>query len=173
MKLQQITRSDDPLLDRILPLYESSFPQQERRPIEQLKLLLDTEERMVCNAVICEEKFCGLFIYWQFEQFYYLEYLAIYPELRNQKIGQQVLDYVARELTGLRLMEVEPPVDEITKRRIGYYQRNGYEVLNQDYIQPSYWDDCPAGNLWLMGNRHTERLQEYLAQIITEVYRHR
>ncbi len=47
--------------------------------------------------------------------------------MRNLKIGQQVLDYIAEHLDGMRLLE-EPTTDEMTTRRVNYYRRNGYEI---------------------------------------------
>lgn len=42
-----------------------------------------------------------------------------------------MLDYVAEHLKGVRLLEVEPTEDEMTTRRVNYYRRNGYEVLDK------------------------------------------
>lgn len=34
-------------------------------------------------------------------------------------------------------MEVEPPVDELTTRRVAFYMRNGLNFNSYPYIQPS------------------------------------
>ena len=34
-------------------------------------------------------------------------------------------------------IEVEPPEDELTRRRIGFYERNGFVLNDYDYVQPS------------------------------------
>ena len=103
MQLIRITDSDDAFLKRLISLYEESFPLEERRPVEQLKRLIKSADSMHFNAVVLDGELCGLFVFWDFETFYYLEHFAIYPHLRNKKIGQQVLDYVAKNLSGLRL----------------------------------------------------------------------
>ena len=150
MTLIRITSADDSRLNRLIPLYEESFPESERRKIGQLN---------------------GMFVYWDMGDFYYLEHLAVFPEMRNKKIGQQVLDYVAEHLKGVRLLEVEPTEDEMTTRRVNYYRRNGYEVLDKTYVQPSYHaleDACP---LWIMGSEDSPRLAEQVERIKEEVYR--
>lgn len=61
-----------------------------------------------------------------------------------------MLDYVAGHLKGLRLLEVEPTEDEMTTRRVNYYRRNGYKVLDKTYVQPSYHAMENACPLWIM-----------------------
>lgn len=171
MNLIRITNPEDKTLDRLIPLYEESFPAEERREINQLRRMIETYDSMYFNAIECDGELSGLFVYWDLGDFYYLEHLAVFPEMRNKKIGQQVLDYVAAHLKGLRLLEVEPTEDEMSTRRVNYYQRNGYKVLDKTYVQPSYHkleDACP---LWIMGNEETPRLTEYAERIKEDVYR--
>lgn len=43
-----------------------------------------------------------------------------------------------KELLSCRIcLEVEPPENEIAKRRINFYRRNGYFLNEYSYIQPS------------------------------------
>ncbi|KIO43379.1 MULTISPECIES: GNAT family N-acetyltransferase [Porphyromonadaceae] len=170
MNLIRITSPDDRNLDRLIPLYEDAFPAEERRDIGQLRRMIKEKSDMYFSVVECDGELCGFFVYWDMKDFYYLEHLAVYPSMRNKKIGQQVLNYVADHLKGIRLLEVEPMQDEMTTRRVRYYQRNGYQVLEEEYIQPSYdgvRDSCP---LWIMGNQHSERLPEFIETIKRKVY---
>lgn len=172
IQLIRITNPDDAYLKRLMPLYEESFPLEERRPVEQLKRLIKSTKIMHFNAVVLDEELCGLFVFWDFGTFCYLEHFAIYPHMRNKKIGQQVLDYVAENLPGLRLLEVEPATDdEMAVRRVDYYRRNGYKVLEKDYIQPSYHKHEDACPLWIMGNEDSGSLPLYIEQIKEMVYR--
>lgn len=170
MKLNRITKANNLCLNRLIPLYEGSFPKEERRDIGQLKRMIDARPSMYFNAIECDGELCGLFVYWDLGDFYYLEHLAVYPEMRNKKIGQQVLDYVAVHLQGVRLLEVEPTTDEMTTRRVNYYRRNGYEVLDKTYVQPSYCEPTDACPLWIMGSGETPRLNEFTEKIKQEVY---
>ena len=65
----------------------------------------------------------------------------------------------------------EPTTDEMTTRRVNYYRRNGYEILDKTYMQPSYDEDIEVGNLWIMGNRKSDRLQEFIERIKQVAYR--
>jgi ribosomal protein S18 acetylase RimI-like enzyme len=181
-----------------ITLYKESFPVEERRSIEQLSNVVDTDKRCRFNVVWIEDKglppqpklllqpnkqFAGFFIYWKLaspaeaadsgSSFFYLEHFAVNPQFRNKGIGAEVLKEEARSLQGLRLLEVEPSTNELTARRIKFYERNGYQVLDKTYIQPSYSGSTPEIPLWIMGSQNlaTTELKPYIKQIKTVVYR--
>ena len=106
--LKRITQAEDEAFRKLTALYTEAFPVEERREIGQLGELLHTEPAMYFNAVECDGQLAGLFVYWDFGSFYYLEHLAVFAEMRNKKIGQQILDWVKEQLQGVRLLEVEP-----------------------------------------------------------------
>lgn len=173
MKLRRITEAEDAGLAKLIELYTDSFPAEERRQAGALKELIAKQPTMFFNAVECEGALCGLFVYWDFKDFYYLEHLAVFSALRNKKIGQQVLDYINDNLKGIRLLEVEPTADEMTTRRVNYYQRNGYKILDRNYIQPSYDGIHHSIPLWIMGNEEytaPEKLEQHIRTIKEEVY---
>ena len=136
--LKRITQAEDEAFRKLTALYTEAFPVEERREIGQLGELLHTEPAMYFNAVECDGQLAGLFVYWDFGSFYYLEHLAVFAEMRNKKIGQQILDWVKEQLQGVRLLEVEPAETEMATRRIHYYERNGYRILDRNYLQPPY-----------------------------------
>ena len=148
MTLSRITSADDSRPNRLIPLYEESFPESERRKIGQLKRMIENHTPMYFNAIECDGELSGMFVYWDMGDFYYLEHLK-----------------------GLRLLEVEPTEDEMTTRRVNYYRRNGYKVLDKTYVQPSYHAMENACPLWIMGNEDSPRLSEQVERIKEEVYR--
>lgn len=170
VKLKRITDAKDSDFVKLMVLYTEAFPLEERRDVQQLGEMLAEEPRMSFNAVECDGELSALLVYWDFSTFYYLEHLAVYAEMRNKKIGQQTLDWMREHLEGQRILEAEPADTEIAKRRIRYYERNGYKVLYKDYQQPSYRPDGEGCPLWVMGACEDARLSEKLQQIIEAVY---
>lgn len=169
--LNRITDKQDSRLDQIIDLYVAAFPQEERRDLNQLRLLIEKADTMYLNAIEANDTLCGFFIYWDMGGFYYLEHLAVFPEMRNMKIGQQVLDYIAAHLDGTRILEVEPTTDEMTTRRVNYYSRNGYHIVDKSYMQPSYRPGEEDFPLWIMSNNTTDDLSAQIEQIKDKVYR--
>ena len=82
-----------------------------------------------------------------------------------------IRDSVETSLPGIRLLEVEPAEDELTTRRVAFYRRNGYRIVDRSYVQPSYENFGDAAPLWIMGNDTPERLPEFIERIKKEVYR--
>ena len=173
VELKRMTSAEDKNFKKLMELYIEAFPAEERRDVEQLERLLKEKKEMYFNAVECDGQLAGLFVYWNFGDFWYLEHLAVYAEMRNKKIGQQVLDFVRDHLEGSRLLEVEPTEEEMAVRRINYYQRNGYKILDRVYVQPSYDGICSSLPLWIMGNEdYTDKalLKKHVETIQEEVY---
>ena len=136
-----------------------------------LRRMIGATPAMHFNMIESDGELCGLFVYWDMGEFYYLEHLAVAPHMRNRKIGQQVLEHVETSLPGIRLLEVEPAEDELTARRVAFYRRNGYRIVDRSYVQPSYENFGDAAPLWIMGNDTPERLPEFIERIKKEVYR--
>lgn len=169
--LRRITRAGDSAWNRLMTLYKESFPPEERRDMHQLEQMLAAVPEMFFNAVEEDGLLCGLASYWDLGDFYYMEHLAVFPEMRNRKIGQQILAYWQQHLHKPQLLEVEPAVEEMACRRIGFYERNGYAVLYKDYVQPSYTADEDACPLWIMGTDACPEIETYIERIKETVYR--
>ncbi len=173
IELHRICSAEDSRVAELEKLYEEAFPEAERRDISQWKEMIVSCPRMHLNAVEEGGQLAGLLVYWDFGDFYYVEHLAVYARMRNRKIGQQVLAYIGENLSGVCLLEVEPPLTDLSVRRINYYRRNGYEVLDKTYMQPSYRPSGEELPLWIMGNDagiEREKLQKYIDTIKQNVY---
>ena len=59
--------------------------------------------------------------------------------MRNHGCGTQVLKAWLEAKGKPVVLEVELPADDLTRRRVGFYERNGF-VLHKDfdYLQPPY-----------------------------------
>lgn len=171
--LRRITLLPDHDFVQLTELYTEAFPPEERREVKQLENLLQTESAMFFNAVECDGELAGLFVYWDFGSFYYLEHLAVFASMRNRKIGEQILSWVTENLKGVRILEVEPADTEMATRRIRYYERNGYRILDKSYLQPPYTPDGKDFPLWIMGNvadQPEEVLKQEIQIIKDKVY---
>jgi ribosomal protein S18 acetylase RimI-like enzyme len=147
IKLQKIN-SDSELIS-IYDLYFSAFPANERRDYAGLKAQLKIHECSV-SKILHGKQQVGLCIFWNFEDFVFLEHLAVEPAMRNLKIGEKVLTLLKTQFNKPLLLETEPPNDEIAKRRISFYIRNSFFILSRNYIQPSYDHVSPGVHLCLM-----------------------
>lgn len=125
--LQRINETNFPEIYRIM---QASFSDDEYRPYdEQLALFEEPEYRIYYMPA-------GFLAVWEFESFIYIEHFAVDPALRNSGTGSAMLQELVKQYQKPICLEVELPEDELTRRRIGFYKRNGFVFNEYPYIQP-------------------------------------
>ena len=154
IKLNPVKTSDEGYAF-IEELMHASFPEVERRdddaqrentdhnPLFTVNLITDNKEDGTIVRV-------GLVTTWSFNDFHYVEHLATNPMVRNQGYGKKVIEALISRLPGLVVLEVEEPTDELTSRRVGFYERCGFKLCNRNYIQPAYRPDGESIPLKIM-----------------------
>lgn len=149
--------------DSIFEIIENSFPPDEYRDYDEHKKLFDQGAFTVFVIDDEETKKVKAFItLWQFEKFAYIEHFAVSPDCRNQGLGAKLLNYVKSNLNCIACLEVEPPQSDFAKRRIGFYERNGFYLNRYPYIQPAFSKDKNPVELMIMttGGTVTEEMYE-------------
>ena len=144
--LQFTSQSDFSEIYRIM---QASFSDDEYRPYdEQLALFEKPEYRIYYMSAIEMERVsnhstgnstmhaAGFLAVWEFESFTYIEHFAVDPVLRNSGTGSAMLQELVRKYQKQICLEVELPEDELTRRRIGFFERNGFVFNEYPYIQP-------------------------------------
>lgn len=156
-------------------LFERAFPPEERRTLGHQRRVTDENAHFTTFALYSEDRFAGLLTCWQGPGFVYVEHFATAPEVRGQGIGSQVLHQLSALYTDPVVLEVELPRDDFSRRRIGFYERNGFRLWSaSSYVQPPYQAGCAPLPLHLMvrgegldEQRDFERIRQWL---YAEVY---
>ncbi len=161
--------------DKIYPVFEESFPIDERRPYEAQKALLSRDEFKI--LVYCEEgEIKGFISIYELDDIIFAEHFAIEKKYRNQGLGSIILGQLQGMTDKEICLEVEPPDTDIAKRRISFYERNGFYYNDQHYTQPPLFEGQGEVELKLMTTKRTitEKEFENIRDIIyKEVYRKR
>lgn len=154
MEFIRINSDKDNYAEELVMLYLEAFPETQRHTENDFRKLLGAEERFHCNAVLMNKELVGFFHYWLFDEFVFLEHIAIEPPLRGHKLGEKVI-LLARETTNLPLvLEVEKADEsEWGARRIEFYQRLGFQILPNEYAQPPYRKDGVYIPLHMMSDK--------------------
>ena len=104
-----------------------------------------------------------------------LRHFAIDPTLRNGGYGSRVMQHLLAQLDRPLVLEVEVPEDELTRRRVAFYERQGFRICDKDYVQPPYRTGGASLPLYLMvaGDASAElpTLEDVRKGIYREVYR--
>ena len=173
IRLQRITTADTALYAYMERLMTEAFPPEEYRALAQLREYTDSKKHFYNNIVFDEDTPVGFITYWDFGKFCYAEHFAIDPARRNGGYGKQVLDLLCRQLQRPIVLEVEMPEEEMARRRIGFYQRQGFTLWQQPYRQPPYKHGDPYLPMRLMvyGDLDSEKAFDAIKQrIYREVY---
>ncbi len=135
-------------------LYTEAFPVAERRPLEAFRNLAEVGVLHV-EAVVGNGIFCGFVTWWDMDYFIFGEHFAVLPECRGGGIGTQVLDLLLARSQRPMVLEAELPTDDMSVRRIGFYERNGFVTCPHPYIQPAYTPEGGEIRLQLMSRGMT------------------
>ena len=124
-------------------LLEEAFPAEERRDMEEVRQLLG-KTSLELLTLEEEDRVQGLLMLWNLEGLMFLENFAVDAGLRGRGIGARMLEYVWEHWKKPMLLEVEPPEGDMQRRRIGFYERNGFCLNAYPYQMPCLHGDGPA-----------------------------
>lgn len=129
-------------------LYQHSFPENERwNEADYARAFCDP--CFEADGIWRGEEFIGILFHWQTGSCRYVEHLAISSALRGQNMGSVALKAFC-DRVGQVILEIDPPVDEISIRRRHFYERLGFVMNPYEYIHPSFRRPFLAHQLMLM-----------------------
>lgn len=153
----------------ILQAYTESFPEDERRSEAQFYRLFSNPDCRILSITDQEERI-GYLILWPLEHFVFLEHFEVYASQRNKKLGSKILEELQQKCPKI-ILESEPDTEsEWAARRLKFYERNGFSVIMQHYIQPSYGINKKPVPLFLLANFPTDESEKFSQEIHTKVY---
>lgn len=152
--------ADEDLRRQAWQLVENSFPLEEQRPLDQhIKALSDSAFH--AEIITDNERFIGILFYWVYDDNYcFGEHLATNPELRGGGYGAKIMRHLM-DKGYITILEIEPPVDEITIRRRNFYERLGFQLNDYKHIHPSYRPTTSAHELKVMSYPRQITPQEF------------
>lgn len=164
---------NDPLLSKMKHTYKTSFPPEERRRFAEVEELLVENPLLNIDAFLKGGEYVGFVTSWQLDGFIYVEHFAVEEKKRNQGIGKNALTEFVTAKKKPVVLEVELPEDEMSRRRIGFYERVGFVLEPRSYGHPPYREGVEGLKLYVMAygdiniKKEFERVKECL---YTHVY---
>ena len=132
--LQILHKSDFP---KVYALMEESFPREEYRSYEDQLALWEREEYQVYGETDSRGRLWGFLAVWELSGYLFIEHFAVCGTERNRGLGSRLLAELQERYSCPLCLEVEVPVDSLTCRRVGFYERNGFTLNPFPYEQPS------------------------------------
>ena len=175
MRFERLTDETDLRYNKAMELYAISFPAHEQRRLASQKRILG-DEAYHFMLLYEEETFVGTALYWEQEEFLYLEHFCIEPIHRSKGYGAKALALLIQSGKTV-ILEIDPPVDELSCRRKGFYLRCGFAENPYPHVHPPYHPDTPGHPLVILSAPDAidegtyERLSRYLqTHVMADVY---
>lgn len=164
-------QSGNPCLSEVVSLYEKAFPLEERRPTDEWLEKNSSLDLFTINLLESDGQPLGFITIWQFEDFAYVEHFAVDEKQRGNGIGAAAISALRAALSCPVVLEVEPPTEHTSIRRIRFYERNGFVISSLSYLQPPYMSQLQPLELKLMSTDATF-LSENFDHIVSTLYKY-
>ncbi|MDD4513931.1 GNAT family N-acetyltransferase [Massilibacteroides sp.] len=125
-------------LAKVQNTYISSFPQVERRDFLLFCELLENEPLFKLFVILRNEQYSGFITCWEFPEFVYVEHFAIDESQRSGGIGSIAMMQFLELIDKPVVLEVEKVIDDLTARRVRFYEALGFTMHPDLYKQPPY-----------------------------------
>lgn len=154
--------------DEVFRIMEASFPEDELRPREEQRALMDEDFYTILVDRNEEGAIAGFLAVWRFEGLLYVDHFAVNPRLRGGGIGSKMIGALREVSDDPIFLEVELPETRDAQRRIAFYERNGFHLCEGDYTQPPISQGKQALPMKLMTSVPVDA--ERFAQIVNVLY---
>ena len=132
--MEKLTDKD---FDQMYALLQQSFIKDELRPYEAQKALFQEPlYHVFAEREADGEQMIAFIAVWDFTDFVFIDYFAVHPAFRNRRLGEKMLQDLAHLTPKDICLEIETPRDELTFRRLHFYQRNHFVLCPFNYKQP-------------------------------------
>src|SRR5690554_5263919 len=149
--------------NKVWSLYVESFPIAERRKLEDHKRAF-ANPHFHPLSVWEDEILLGIVFYWEWDNYRYIEYLAVSPDLRGHGYGFQIIKHI-KDSEHTIILEIDPLENELSVRRLQFYERAGFTLTPYRFMHLPYRLDGVSQELLILSypsmitkNQHTNFL---------------
>ena len=159
MQLLRIYSITNKYFNDALKIYKNSFPEFEQRTLEsQIEVL--NHNQYYCCVILENNLLIGILFYWKYEDYNYIEHFAILSNLRGQNYGSNILKKFC-ENNSNTLLEIDPPIDDISIKRLNFYSNLGFKLQEFEHIHPPYRKNYTGHKLKMMSFNKDLSIDEY------------
>lgn len=161
MEFRRLTAAAGDTYQKALALYQSSFPLHEQREAGSQRAIMGADAYHF-DLILDGGVWAGILLYWDAGDFLYVEHFAILPQLRGHRYGQRALELLRAKGKTI-ILEIDPPADDLSIRRKGFYERAGFAANPFGHIHPPYRADFAGHPLVVMSCPQALTQAEYTA----------
>lgn len=170
MEFERLTAARGEKFEAAEALIAISFPIHEQRERASQGAIM-SEPEYNFDLIRDGGEWAGLMLFWETARFIYVEHFCIRPELRSSGIGRRALGLIAGRGKTV-ILEIDPPVDDISIRRRGFYERAGFCENPFRHVHPPYHAGARGHELVIMTSPEKisrglyDEFDEYLKTVV-------
>lgn len=155
-------------------VYTTSFPIFEQRtPAQQEVAFADSRYRLIAYTDD-SNGFIGFIGCWEFDAYYYIEHFAIAAARRGKGEGSLILSNFiadAKKNGKTVILEIDPPVDDISVSRQHFYERVGMVINSFRHKHPPYREGFLPHSLRIMSanKKVSDKLYDQFVRDLNDV----
>lgn len=149
IQISQVYANDSNSLKFIERIYTESFPPDERRDFSDVIRLLEENDDFSSFFYLMKQS-SRIYLLLGMEWLSYVEHFAVDSSCRGSGYGATAMTELLKLINNPAVLEVEKPLDDISQRRIRFYERLGFVLCTRPYTQPPYSPEKQPLELYLM-----------------------
>lgn len=170
LKIISLDDEKSALFAQVDALYESAFPLHEKRS-HTAKIRALNHANYQLQAWFDDGLFVGMIGMWHFDDYSYIEHLAVNDSLRGQGYGKRMLNQFLQQ-SSLTVLEIDPLTTEIARKRLRFYQSLGFLVNHYPHTHPTYHEHLADHELIVLSyprQIEPQQYQRFLTDLCHEV----
>ena len=176
MEMINIIPSESKLWEQAWRLYTESFPEHERRRISS-HVMAAEDPRFHTEVAVENGNLMAILFYWKLAgDKIYIEHIAVNPLMRGKNIGSTILhNFTTQNPDCTIILEIDPPVDEVSKKRLAFYERSGFVNTGHIFNHPSFQKKGLNHDLVILSYPATitrEDFDNFTETVLTDVLRY-
>lgn len=121
-------------------IYNDSFPVYEKRNLNQ-QVEVFSKTNYFLNSFIDNNIVVAFLEFWDYPEFCFIEHFAVNKTYRSKGYGKILLDGFISSFKKPIILEIDPITEEISAKRLKFYQSLGFIENNYEHYQPPYRND--------------------------------
>lgn len=170
MVFKRLQDSQDSLYLQAMQLYQSSFPlHEQRKPDAQRAILKEPDYQF--NLLMEEDHLMGGASLLGNAGIYLCRASVHSATAARQHCGSRALELLEQRGKPV-ILEIDPPIDDISLRRKGFYERAGYRENPFTHVHPPYREGFAGHPLVVMSyprqleREEYDRFYQYLCSVV-------
>jgi GNAT superfamily N-acetyltransferase len=160
MEIIRMRSEKDVFFQAFWEIYESAFPLCERRSLDD-QIRIFANDTYFLDVWLENEVVLGLIGWWDCGDLRFIEHYTIHPHYRSCGQGSRLLSGWIQQNSLPVLLEIEPVIDEISRKRQRFYHKLGFKNNSLIHYQPPYHKEEKPLELWLMSYPHEISTNDY------------